>query len=69
MSEPFSIRKENREGQLLIVLNGRLDAYWSTILSEEIDVMRASIPSPWIQPGLPISVQRVSGYLFTTIKN
>ncbi|MBP6978117.1 MAG: STAS domain-containing protein [Bacteroidales bacterium] len=37
MSEPFSIRKENREGQLLIVLNGRLDAYWSTILSEEID--------------------------------
>ncbi|HNS17993.1 MAG TPA: STAS domain-containing protein [Bacteroidales bacterium] len=37
MSEQFTIRKEIKEGQLLLVLNGRLDAYWSDILGEEMD--------------------------------
>ncbi len=37
MNEQFTLRKEHQEDQLLLVLNGRLDAYWSAILGEEMD--------------------------------
>ena len=37
MSEQLTIREEKTEDHLVLVLNGRLDAYWSGILGEKME--------------------------------
>lgn len=37
MSEQLTIREEKKENHLVLVLNGRLDAYWSAILGEKME--------------------------------